>query len=273
MPANEAAVRVTDGYRRRLAALRAGAENTSRSLWEQIDPEDLDGTYPRWLEPTVQAVTAAQNRSLTLSAGYLAAFITASTGRRTLPQKIDPAEFVGKSRDGRPLVEALTPPLWTVKLAIREGKSITEALSAGLNRAQRGIGMDTYTPAWAGLSAVMSSQGGVTGWRRVTSGNACGACLGAATGAIRATDDVPEVHGGCQCTAEPVLSGVRERVPRPTGQDTFNALTPDEQNARFGEEKAELIRGGTPLSDLVAHSHMETEQNWITEKPLDAVST
>ncbi len=271
MPANSAAARVTDAYRLRLAALRTHAEATSSRLWAGLDPYDLSSSYPRWLDTVVAAVTAAQTRGLTLSAGYLAAYITASTGKRATPKGIDPAEFVGKSRDGRPLAEALLPPLFTVKLAIGEGKSVDQALAAGKARAQRTIGMDTYTPAWAGLSAAMASQEGIRGWRRVTSGNACGACLGAATGAIRASEDVPEVHGGCQCTAEPVIDGILERVARPTGLDTFNALTPDAQNARFGPDKAELIRNGAPLSDLVAHSHMETEENWITERPLDAV--
>jgi hypothetical protein len=54
---------------------------------------------------------------------------------------------------------------------------------------------------------------------------------------------------------------------RPTGQDLFDAMTHDEQDAMFGADVAEAIRTGkVKLSDLVKPAPMKTEPDFITAK-------
>ena len=58
---------------------------------------------------------------------------------------------------------------------------------------------------------------------------------------------------------------------RATGQERFDAMTPAEQDEQFGPEKAEALRDGTiSLADLVDHSPLDTAEDFITEKPLNA---
>jgi hypothetical protein len=122
------------------------------------------------------------------------------------------------------------------------------------------------------MTALLTAIQAVIGYTRVAGGNACGACLGAADGSVFATDEVFELHVNCDCVAEPVIADVPNRVQRPTGQEIFNELSTAEQNARLGEEAAKAVRGGVPLTALVGHAHMDNEQDWITQKPLAALS-
>ena len=71
---------------------------------------------------------------------------------------------------------------------------------------------------------------------------------------------------------------VRDATPeelagqRPTGQEMFDAMTPAEQDAQFGPAKAKALREGRiKLEDLVDRSPMATGEDFITEKPLDAL--
>lgn len=272
MPASPLSLRVTDAYRARLAALRLNALRRTGEGWREISIDLLERSYERWLETTTAALTVVQQQGARASDGYLAAFLTTELGVRAAPRGAAD-EYAGKSRDGRELAEALAPPLLTVKQRLaQDSDDAGAALRAGLARALRVVVLDT---AWAprqALTDLMASDDRVIGWRRVTSGNACGACLGAATGAIRKTDSVPDAHAHCRCTAEPVIRGVREHVARPTGADLFASKTPLEQDQLLGADKAELVRSGViTLPDLVAVSPMATEPGHITEAPLAAL--
>jgi hypothetical protein len=96
--------------------------------------------------------------------------------------------------------------------------------------------------------------------------------MAAATGAIRADDEVLPVHEHCRCTSEPVIRGVREQVQRPTGHDIFESLSTQEQDARLGPA-AELVRTGqASLDDLVTTSPMALVDDRITQAPLKALA-
>lgn len=63
---------------------------------------------------------------------------------------------------------------------------------------------------------------------------------------------------------------VSEPVELPTGQELFDQMTPAEQDEQFGKRKADALRSGRiSLQDLVGHSAMATEDDYLTEKPLN----
>lgn len=273
MPRSELALRLTDGYRGRLLGLRQIALRRAASAWQGVALEDLDRSFELWLAAASGALTEVQARSVALSGGYLAAYLSVETGRRIALRHSDTAALVGKSRDGRLLRDALHPAVITVKQRIAEENPPDVALAAGLARALRTVALDASHAPRAALAESMQAEDQVIGWRRVTAGDACGACLGAATGAIRADDEVLEAHAYCQCGAEPVIARVREHVQRPTGTEIFESKPAEQQNQLLGEEKAELVRSGqVSLPELVAHSPMATEHDHITERPLSALT-
>lgn len=121
------------------------------------------------------------------------------------------------------------------------------------------------------MAGLLVAVAAITGYTRVTGGNACGACLGAADGTTFSTADVFEFHANCDCVAEPVLLGVPNQVQRPTGQEIFDNLSRAEQDRRLGESAAEAVRGGLPMKALVGHEPVGDDSDWLTQKPLAAL--
>lgn len=273
MPADPRSLQITDRYRAQLLRLRQLITVGAARQWQAIDLDDLDAGFARWLAAVSALLGGGQRQAIIQTAAYLTAYMTSELDAPQLPPPIDVERYAGRSRDDRPLTEALTPPLFTVKMAIAQRKPVVQASASGLNRALRLVGAEVLAVPRAALRDAIHDDRRIVGWRRVTSGNACGACLGAATGAIHETDQVLDVHDHCRCSAEPVVRGVRERVRRPTGPELFDRLTEAQQGQLFhgrgGAEKAALIRSGdVPLADLITRTPMARMADQITETPL-----
>lgn len=273
MPATREAVHATDAYRYQLLAIRAQLTRLLIAQWRAVDVVDLNGTYKRWLDAATITLAAAQRHGVQLTTSYLTVFLSAELGKPTTPAvHIVPDLLAGKGMDGRPLDEVLLPALFTVKIAIGQRRTFSEALTMGLNRALRTAAVEYEAASRSALDQLLAGDQRVAGWRRVTSGNACGACLAAATGAIQREQTTMPVHAHCRCTKEPVVRGVRERYQRPTGRETFDAMTSGQQDALLGVEKADLIRSGqVPFDRLIAEVPMVHAPDGITEAPLQAL--
>lgn len=272
MPARRESVAVTDAYRAGLLAVRHRAAIVARAGFARIARDDLDRSYQVWQEAATATLGATKRQGVLLSQRYLTAYLASELARREPVAPIDAERYATVDRSGRPLRDALTPPLYTVKVRLAQGADWPVALAAGAARMTRTmVGEAMAAPRFA-LSDLMTGTDRVVGWQRVASVDACGACLAAATGAVRADDDVPEAHDACRCVAEPVVRGVRERVRRPTGEEIFAAKTASEQNTLFGAEKAALIRDGqVPFAALLERSPRATQADGITEAPLAAL--
>lgn len=268
MPRSPRSLRITDLYALRLKAVAKRVEDLMSSRWN-LEPDDFDGSYNSWRDVAVQAVTEAQRQNVRLTQGYLAAFIASETGARITPPSVDTKKYVGKSRDGRDLREAWDSPVIKAKVAIREGKSTDEASDIAKAAAISLVGLDTYYGARGPMAEQMNLMVQITGYRRVTVGATCGACMGAATGAVLPAGTDFHIHPSCDCVSEPVVRNVPDTAKRKTGTEIYNELSPAEQAARVGDEAADAIRKGEiTLPDLVGTSPMKTEPDFITQAPL-----
>jgi hypothetical protein len=260
VPSNERSLALTDAYRRRLVALSDRAQDAARASWPSI--ENLDATD--WPERTAALLTRTQAQGVRLTAGYLAAYLRSETGSATVPG-IDSTRYAGVSRDGRKLADALLSPLIGVRVALKEGKTPSEALRLGLVRAERMVGFEAMQAARDALRDEIERNEQLVGSERNVSGT-CAACM-----ALSGTD-VDEVHPGCQCINQPKVAGVVQRVALPTGAALFSALSKAEQDSTLGAEAAELVREGADLKDFVSHSKTDSDQpDWITQKPAQDV--
>jgi hypothetical protein len=273
MPATERSLRLTDAYRDHLLQLRRHLVATAGQRWGRVNLEDLEATYRAWALFAAAALTAGQRAGARATDTYFSAYMEAELGRPAAIAAVDGDELVGRGRDGRGLAEVLAPPLITVRQALKQGTSVNRALQMGQARATRILAVELTATPRVVLDRKIAGTARVVGWRRVASANACGACLGAATGAIHESAIPLRVHGFCRCIKEAVVAGVDERHPRPTARETWASMTKREQNALFagrgGADKAELIRSGrVDLEDLVHHQPMATVADEITEAPL-----
>lgn len=274
MPATEAALAVTDAYRGQLVELRDDVARVVAGAWAaQVTLDDLSGSGRRWVAAAVAVIGAAQVEAARLTAGYLAAFVAAELDEPPVVRAADWRSRAGRTTDGRAIGLVLSGSVVAVKRALAQRRPKVAALAAGQARALRVARTEPMDAARASFDELTAGDQRIAGWRRVTSSNPCGACLGAATGAIQRTARVLHVHPACRCTKEPVVAGVRERVNRPTGQEMWDAMSPGEQDALFagtgGPAKAELIRAGkAALADLVERRQHHQWHDTITERSL-----
>lgn len=261
MPQNRRSLQLTDSYRVRLLWIGERAEALARHTWPSI--EELDATD--WPERTAASLTIAQTQAVRISAGYLAAYARSEGARGTVPAT-DSKKYAGLARDGRPLAEALTSPIIGVRSALKEGRTPEQALRLGLVRATRTVGFEAVQAGRDALTDAIEADDRFTGFQRSVAGT-CAACM-ALSG-----DPNAEVHPGCQCVSQPVVSGTRDRFPLPSGASLFAALSAPQKVAAVGAEAASLIEeGAADLKDFVGHSRLETDTpDYLTQKPAEAV--
>lgn len=233
---------------------------------------NFDAEYGAWLDAVVPATAQAQRQNVRLTQGYVSAFVVSETGKRTRLPSIDLDEFVGRSRDGRELRDAWQSPPIKAKVAVSEGKSVDEASDTARNAALALVALDVYAGSRGVLTNLISRVPVIGGWRRVTVGETCGACLGAADGRVMPPDAELKVHANCDCVKEPVIRGVPNLFRRPTGEEMWKRMSVEVRVASVGDEAFRAIEEGRiNLSDLVGESPMATETNWLTQKPLSEV--
>lgn len=265
MPRSQRSFEVTNQYRRRVVAIRDRVAAAAVREWPTIDGFD----QARWPDRMAVVVAGAQAEAVRAAAGYLTAYLSTETGRRQRAVGIDSRLYTGVSRDGRPLTEAFQSPLIGVRAALKDGRPAGEALAYGLQRARRMVSVDLDHAHQAALTDTIEADDRFTGWERATAGT-CGACM-----ALSGTSAPHfEVHPGCQCVAAPVVRGVKTVVAIATGAELFARLSREEQDSRFGPDKAEALRTGSiALTDLVQRNRLATGDNdFITEAPLDAAT-
>lgn len=262
LPHSPRSLQITRRYQQRVFAVRARVELQARRAWPTI--QDLDGT--RWPEQMSAVVSQAETEAIRAAAGYAQAFLTSELGRRVRGPAVDSRRYAGLSRDGRPLAEAFRSPLVTTLAALKQGVPAAEALALGLNKGARTVGVDFDHAHRSALLDAIDGDDRFSGWKRATTGT-CGACLDASSDEIHF-----EVHPGCQCVSEPTVRGVRDLAPRLTGMALFESMTPEHQDEALGPDVAELVRTGeVPLSRLKKRTPLETQEDFISQAPVEAL--
>lgn len=261
MPGSRRSLAVTQAFQQRIFATRQRLEQQARRLWPTIDRLDQTDWPKRMAAVTAQA----QAEAVRATSGYLSAFLTTETGRRTQGPTVDSRAYSGLSRDGRLLVEAFESPLIGVKAKLKEGVPPMEALAYGLNRGTRMVGVDFDHAHRQALLDAIDQDPRFDGWQRVTTGT-CGACA-AAAGKVQ-HGLMFQVHPGCHCVSEPQVVGVATRFPRPTGAELFAAKSESEQDDMLGPDTAAKVRAGEiEISELAEQSELDSDQpGFITQR-------
>lgn len=276
MPAKTSSVRITDAWRARQYQLTDATVRAVVASWRNLDWEQLDASFRRWMTSAVATVEMAQRESVRLADAYLAAYLGSELGEAVRTVGADPDEYAGKTSRGDDLRLGFAPALIAVKVAITQKRPQRDVLLSGMARAVKATRSAVMESSRRALADMMRDDPRVVGARRVTRGT-CGACL--ALAGERVDEGQPlDSHPNCACVPEPVIRGVRETVHRPTGEQMWDAMSVAEQNRFFvgrgGEAKAELIRAGVvTLASLVARSRGPDGHGQITEAPLDDVES
>lgn len=187
--------------RARIVAAFAGA-------WGRMPGYD-EADVPAWLAFAVPASLAAQRQSLAVTNAMLAR----AAGRAPLP--LDTAGVLAGLRGGADPREVQRRPFVTVWTALKAGDAYSDAVAAGLARAQAGAAADVALAQRATMQAVQDADPGIRGWQRAADPGACEYCQ-AIDGAFVRRADASPLHPHCGCTLEPIFEPVAES-PLPEG--------------------------------------------------------
>lgn len=269
MPANRLSLSLTEAYRERCLTLRDSVQALTRATWRTVTMDDLEGSFDQWRTLVATGVAGAQQEVLRATRGYLAAFVTTELGESAQAPPLDSRDYVGKTRDGRDVREALDTAPIGVRVALKRGVGLEPAMRAGLNRALRMVEGSVMHAARSSLNELMEASEDVEGWQRAVRGT-CGACMGDIE--VEVYTELPgvplNVHPYCMCMTQPVVVGVPDRFPLATGQQRLAQMTPQEQDRELGPRVAEAVRSGdVALGALVGTSPQKRGEDFITQAP------
>lgn len=230
MAATLAGARLTEAHRLAQTSLGARVMSEQLLLWSLIDPKRLDATTLAWLEASLALLQVRRIESANLAASYLRAFRTIEA-----PQAATVAPVVAAQLDlaaASTSLEVVGPV--SIKRAMRAGTDIAKAAErAGTNTARAAM-RHTLDGGRSTVAATAAADPESRGFRRVTSGSACGFCSALANKGAVFTEGLFAAHDGCSCSAEPAYGGTRQQVRQYVARD----LTPAqraESNRRIRE--------------------------------------
>jgi hypothetical protein len=215
--------------------------NRVRSLWWQMDPQNLDASW-NWVAPKMVAqVTAAQQYAATLATPYVNSMDRANKFTPA-PVELIPEAFTNVMGDGRAVAPALFGAVTNMKTAIGRGLSSQTAFQAGANFIAV-VASAALQDMARNADRTVSAAKGYTRYVRVVGGSACSRC--AILAGIYSAETAFLRHVSCQCTTAPIE--VAGKVPKGFHTDPlsyFDSLSKAEQDRVFTNAGAEAIRQG-----------------------------
>lgn len=226
------------------AATRATIVAYLNALWARLTswrtPDAL-----QFAAAVAPIVTGGQQRTATLTAAYLGQLIRAAGG--TAPT-VDLSGITDAELRGVPATEVYQRPFRQIWTDLSQGKPLDQAVTSAGHRLNDLVVTDLQLAKTHTAQRVLSAAAGVTGYRRVLTGDrSCALCVLAATRTYKKADLLP-IHPGCDCAVAPLFGG--EQAPDVT-VDLHEAV-----RATLGDRYANAA--GRGYRDLVVvHDHGE----------------
>lgn len=275
MPANAFGLRLEQAYGMAIGRLWRQVAAAVVRGFDGIDTEDLAAAFRAFLPLAERTIALGQQQAQAIAAAFLVQYVESQAGRAFRSEPVA-ADIAARAPSGAPLSEALSQAVGVTWLALRQGRPEREAMGLGRLYVGRLAGRSVSQAAEAEMAHQADrSRGLVRGYEWVTVGDTCPACLAYQDGSVRPWSETVMRHNGCDCIKSPVLVGVPDEAPRPTGEDLFRRMSPEQQAAIFksaGAEKAELVRNGQATLADFAVIDRTPGGRVVTEAPLEAVA-
>jgi hypothetical protein len=213
-------------------------------------PNYRDGDAAAFIEQVLPVVLGAQQQMGALTDGYLAQMIADMLGTAPVPAGVRLAEDLR----GTPPAEVYQRPFATVRTALANGKSMTEAVTEGRSRLQSITATDMQLARTHATRQALAGDGRIRYFRRVLRGSFnCALCTIASTQRYSKERLMP-IHPGCDCGVRPIpgdqdpgqviddslLQAAHDAVAKGTGQADRGGRAPDYRQVIITREHGEL---------------------------------
>jgi len=217
-----------------------------QNLWRQFDPANINASFAAILEQLASVIAAGQVAAARQAAGYVPALLGELDLDRGQPLgSIRPAAFIGSS-SGLTLAETLD----TARLrALRTASQGGDVAGAGLRLIEGIAQTQVADAARLATSTEIAVRPWVTGWVRMLSLPSCDDCIVLA-GKFYLWSDGFERHPSCDCRHIPADEDTAGDF-RTDPDAYFASLTEAEQDRAFGKARAQAIRDGADIGQVV----------------------
>lgn len=225
--------------------------HTSRA-WKSVSPDWISQTWqeqiPRLASELAAAQTSVAASSLVASAGALEA-----QGAWEAPKAfLNPATFGEATSTGGSLEGLLYRPAVEAKTLIAQGKGVAEAMESSGHLLSTLV-MSTLSDVARSASSIATTVRPNAGYVRIVHGDACDRCLILAGKYYRWNEGFRR-HPRCNCShvvANLSASAAEARGMFDDPYRAFEDLSEAEQNAVFGKARAQAIRDGADIFQVV----------------------
>lgn len=244
-------VDIARGYYAAQAGLADRSRETAATMWAELDPTDLSGSWTarRLGERLFVMLAQSQLLAAQVAARYVARALGAQGARSAPRARLVPRTLAGIASDGRDLESLLAEPLIRVKTAIRDGATPDAALAVGGSSLSMMAGTQVADAGRVATTVAMAVEPAVTGWVRMLVPPSCGRCAVLAGRRYRWSDGF-ERHPLCDCVHVPAAEDGADDL-RTDPQAYFGSLSAADQERYFTKAGAEAIRLGSDIAQVV----------------------
>ncbi len=197
---------LTGEHRAQLAEITGGSTRSMLSLWQILDPYDLDGTFDAWFEAVKIVVSGDRELSTQAAVDYLAK-IRAEFGLEQFP-----AESPVRMPDGT-VRSRVRSVIVGIKEASGRGVDPVAATADALAVATGVVQEMVLHASRTSVSRTAVRDPSMGGWRRIGRGTCAFCAMLISRGAVYNSLSVRFAsHRHCRCSVEPALRGVASSV-------------------------------------------------------------
>jgi hypothetical protein len=188
-------------HQTRLIGLQNRTVTTALRAWDKFGGL-TDAERARFVGVVAPVVEQAMRSAEQMVDAYLFAVVR-SAGE--IAPDVSRETFV--YRQGVDLTDSYARPIIVARVAVANGATYAQAITAGRARVTQLADTDPMLAARHRAREIMASVPRIVGYRRVPDGGACQRCLLAATQRYHVGDLMP-VHAHCHCTVAPIMGTV-----------------------------------------------------------------
>jgi len=230
-------------HRLQRAAAATAVGQLSR-LWRQLEGTSNFGAA--WNGQQAATIVATSQR---VAAARASEYVAAQIGEQGAPSATVRADaFAGVASDGRPLATLLRLPAASTIQMLNRGEPEAKAFTQGRRRLGKLAATQVFDAGRVATSVAQTVDTRVAGYRRELRGPTnCARCVVLAGKWFRWNEGFLR-HPGCDCVHVPTTqSNATDFEP----ELYFEGLTPEQQDATFGQSGAQAIRDGGDLGQVV----------------------
>lgn len=238
-----------EAHYRSQQVLAAVTVRTTRRIWAQVDPTNIDGSWST-AGPRAEAVlTAAQGRAATDGALYVPEVLNEQGLTAGAVGEVDYRRLAGVSSSGAPLDIVLDTPIIRAKQKIAAGSSATSALSEAFSTLEGIVLTQVADAARVGASVAMVARPAIHGYVRMLNAPSCSRCAILAGKFFRWNTGFAR-HPRCDCRHIPTTENLSGDITTDPAA-YFRSLDPAAQERIFTKAGAQAIRDGADIGQVV----------------------